>query len=143
MVSDDQKEKDKDRYKIFDNIMGNLSKNLSRWEVRCKCGCGKDTIDTETTEVYQECVDHFIEVYGKLLIAKVTSGHRCKIYNEVVGGGVRSQHLKGRAIDFTIIGVPPQDVYSYLVNKYPDRYGIGSYKKFTHLDTRSGPPRRW
>ena len=30
------------------NDMGNLSKNISRHEVSCRCGCGSDSIDTET-----------------------------------------------------------------------------------------------
>jgi hypothetical protein len=28
-------------------------------------------------------------------------------------------------------------IYAYLCAKYPNKYGIGSYKSFTHVDTRA------
>ena len=30
-----------------------------------------------------------------------------------------------------------------VLQAYPDRYGIGRYIDWTHIDVRSGPPSRW
>lgn len=124
--------------------MGDLTKNLSRHEVACKCGCGFDTFDLETATVLQECCDYFAGEQGKDdVILDVSSGCRCPSYNSKVGGGNNSQHLRGRAVDFTIRGIAPHDVYEYLNLRYPDKYGLGYYVDFTHLDTKSGRKRRW
>ena len=117
--------------------MGDLSKNLSRSEVACKCGCGRDTIDYETVEAFQECCDHFKFTMGmRRVVANIHSGFRCVEHNDKEGGGLNSQHLQGKALDFDIEDIKPSAVYSYLSRKYPDKYGIGYYKTFTHLDSR-------
>ena len=118
--------------------MGDLTKNISRYEIACKCGCGFDTIDYETVKVVQECCDHFAKRLGKdRVVLYITSGCRCPEYNERIGGRKNSQHTKGRAIDFVIRGVLPADVQLYLMGKYKGKYGIGQYDNFTHFDTRS------
>jgi len=61
----------------------------------------------------------------------------------MVGGSPKSQHLVARAIDFSIRGVSPEDVYNYLDKKYAGKYGVGRYGTFTHIDTRTGPAARW
>jgi uncharacterized protein YcbK (DUF882 family) len=73
----------------------------------------------------------------------VTSGARCLRHNTRVGGKPNSQHLLGRAVDFTVAGVRPQEVQSYLAMKYEGKFGLGRYSTFTHFDTRSGPAARW
>ncbi len=130
--------------------MGNLTKNISRHELACNCGCGFDSMDVETIEVWQECCDHFAEELG---VDKVTfninSSARCLEYNRkpVSEGGPGSTdgsfHPKARAIDGKIVGVSPIKVYSYLDTKYPDKYGMGLYPSFVHLDTRTDGPARW
>lgn len=113
--------------------MGDLSKNLNRKEFLCKCNkCDYDTVDAELVEVLQDVRDHFN------MPIKVTSGNRCPDYNKQVGGAPHSYHPRGRAADIQISGIEPHKVYSYLVNKYPDKYGIGKYNSFTHIDTRTG-----
>ncbi|WP_027854440.1 D-Ala-D-Ala carboxypeptidase family metallohydrolase [Marinobacterium litorale] len=128
--------------------MSQLSKNIYRHEIACKCGCGFDTMDVETVEAVQECCDNFARVLGvDRVILDITSGARCLTYNRkpVSQGGPgstdKSQHPKARAIDFRIRGVSPHDVYEYLNAKYPEKYGIGKYNTFTHLDTRQVPAR--
>jgi uncharacterized protein YcbK (DUF882 family) len=123
--------------------MGNLSKNISRYEVDCHCGCGSDSIDTETVTVLQACCDHFSDITGTISVVIITSGNRCLEYNRSVGSTDGSQHPKGRAIDFRIVNVDPADVYKYLDEKYPGRYGLGRYESFTHLDTRTNGGARW
>jgi uncharacterized protein YcbK (DUF882 family) len=124
--------------------VGDLSKNLSRYEVACKCGCGYDTIDVEAVEVVQAVCDGFARQRGlDRVVLHISSAARCPSWNRIVGGEDESLHLEARALDFTVSGVKPADVYAALVAAFPDRYGIGSYASFTHLDTRGGPAARW
>lgn len=124
--------------------MGDLTKNISRSELACKCGCGFDTADIETVIVLQACCDHFARQARKgKVILDITSGCRCEEYNKNIGGSENSQHVKGRAIDFVIRGVSPSDVYAYLAGRYSGQFGIGRYRDFTHIDSKSGPQRRW
>lgn len=113
-----------------------LSANLSREEFKCKCGqCDFDTVDKELVDVLQ----HIRTYFGKPLI--ITSGNRCPEYNEQIGGAKTSYHIRGRAADFYINGVDHKELQRYLLETYPNRYGIGCYDTFTHLDTRTGKGR--
>ena len=79
--------------------------------------------------------DHF----GKPV--SIYSGCRCDKYNKYVGGSKGSKHKQGRASDIGVKDTPPSEVYNYLVNKYPGKYGIGNYATFTHIDTRANQAR--
>lgn len=117
--------------------MGDLSRNLSRYEISCKCGCGYDSIDAETLRVFQECIDHIQRNSETRLVVDVHSGCRCFAWNDHEGGADNSYHLKARAIDFSIRGIDPTLVSLYLSRKYRGKYGVGNYPTFTHLDTRT------
>lgn len=121
--------------------MGNLTKNLSRHEFACRCGCGFDTVDTETLKVIQDACDYFE------CSVIINSGCRCEKHNTKVGGTKGSKHLQGRAADcvFMLDGNPldPTAIYQYLISEYDRKYGFGLYASFNHIDTRSGPPARW
>lgn len=123
--------------------MGDLSLNISRYEIACKCGCGFDTIDYETIQMWQEACDHFA---NKLDLDKVVlyihSGARCLQHNRTVGSTDESQHIKARAIDAHIVGVLMFDLYNYFTDKYPDSRGFGLYLTFIHCDSRQ-PKARW
>ena len=124
--------------------MGDLTKNLSRWEVKCRCKkCKLDTIDFKTVQIVQETVNYFSTLTGLKLILVVTSGCRCETHNRNEGGWSTSQHLRSRALDFFIKGIDPNSVYHYLNTRFPNKYGIGNYSSFTHFDTKSGRARRW
>ena len=114
--------------------MGDLSKNFNRIEFSCRCGCGMDTVDAELVAVVQDVRDHFEAT-------TINSGCRCEEHNRNEGGGDNSFHLLSKAADIVVEGVGPYRVAFYLENKYPDRYGIGRYKTFTHVDVRSGKAR--
>jgi len=117
--------------------VGDLSPHFSRWEFRCKCGCGFDTVDTQLLEVLEG-----IRQYYDAPI-KVSSGARCRAYNKKIKGAPKSQHPLARACDFTVEGVQPKMVQRYLDLTYPTTLGLGSYEDFTHVDTRAGGPVRW
>lgn len=110
--------------------MGDLSKDFSRWEFACKCGCGFDDVSPELIEVLQALRDWWQRPI------KINSACRCVEYNESVGGSEKSQHLLGTAADIVIQGVPAESVQRTLLLRYKDKYGIGSYDSFTHIDVR-------
>ena len=110
--------------------MGDLSNNFSTHEFACQCGCGTGKMDEELVDVLQELSD-------KLGYAiKVTSGIRCDTHNEYVGGSATSKHKYGLAADIVVSYLSPSDVYEYLDSKYPDKYGLGLYRGWVHLDVR-------
>lgn len=117
--------------------MGDLTRDFSRSEFACKCGCGFDTVDAELILVLQDVRNHFESPIS------INSGCRCEAYNKKVGGSQNSQHKLGRAADIAVKDYPPESVQHYLEGKYPGSYGIGRYNTFTHIDTRSNGPARW
>lgn len=111
--------------------MGNVSKNFSRLEFACKDLCGFDVVDIELVHLLQSLRTRFNR---KITIV---SGCRCLQHNQRVGGSERSQHLFGKAADFTVEGIWPITIYEYLAQIYPLSYGIGLYATFVHIDVRS------
>ena len=116
--------------------MGDISQNFYRSEFRCTCGqCDCDTVDSALIEALEVIRANFnAPVF-------VTSGHRCFDHNAGVGGGRHSQHLYGKAADIIVKDTHPDDVADYCEAVWPDRYGIGRYDSWTHLDVRSGMAR--
>ena len=64
--------------------MGDLTKNLSRKEFACKCGCGFDTIDFMTVTLIQDSVGYFTKKYNSKIKVKITGPNRCKKHNEKI-----------------------------------------------------------
>lgn len=116
--------------------MGDLSKNFSRAEHSCECGCGFDTVDKELNDVLEDVREYFnAEV-------TITGPNRCKKHNKAVGGAPESLHPEAKAADIKVKGVSPMVVADYLDAKYQDKYGIGRYHNRVHIDVR--PTRaRW
>jgi len=111
--------------------MGDLSKNFSLSEFKCKCGeCDQIDPPLELVNELQELRDHF----GASV--KIHSGHRCPAYNAKVGGAEYSQHLKATAADHTVDGKSPTEVQAYWIKRHPEKFGIGRYNTFTHFDVR-------
>ena len=76
------------------------------------------------------------------------SWFRDRIYNHRVGGVVWSMHLTCGAADVIKPGFTPSEVAEILEN-HPDseKFGIGRYETFTHIDIRGmigrPAPARW
>lgn len=115
--------------------MSYTSKYFKPHEFGCR-HCGHYIPNDELLSVLDDVREHF----GVPTV--ITSGTRCEAHNKAVGGSVRSQHLYGTAADIQVRGVSPVAVHKYLISKYPDKYGIGMYKTFTHIDVR-GYKARW
>ena len=111
-------------------------KYFSRDEFKCKCNnCNQDLIDFELVEVMDELRD----AIEKPII--ITSGNRCENHNKSIGGSPTSQHLLSKACDFKIEGFPTDEIYYFLDNIYHDKYGIGLYDSWVHIDVRKDKAR--
>ena len=110
-----------------------MSQYFKRKEFTCRCGCGFDTVDFELVEILEKVREHFDKP------VTINSGCRCDTYNTVVGGKPGSQHRNGRAADIVVKDIDPSLVYELVDNLGVG--GLGKYKSFTHIDTRSGHAR--
>lgn len=72
----------------------------------------------------------------------ITSWYRPVEVNRAVGGVSNSTHILGSAVDFTVEGIPPMDVYKLLDPWHGRIGGLGRSTIFTHLDLR-GYAARW
>jgi len=116
-----------------------ISKNFSRSEFECKCGCGFAAVDAELLRVLEFVRDHFDKpVY-------INSACRCPDHNKAVGGKPSnpedktkgSKHLVGIAADIRVKDIDPGNVYLFLSRFFDGKYGIGRYSSFTHIDVRA------
>lgn len=76
-----------------------LSKNFTRKDFKCPCGCTRQMVDSELVEKLQAIRDKL----GKAI--KVTSGYRCITHNasKTVGGSPNSKHRYGMAADWRVV----------------------------------------
>jgi hypothetical protein len=81
------------------NVDSQLSKNLTRREIECKCGCGFDIVDFKLIETFQALRDYVNQPIF------ITSGCRCPEHNKKSGGVKDSAHVKGMALDMYINGL--------------------------------------
>ncbi len=114
-----------------------LTKNFSKKELQCKCGCGRCDIDLELLDALQDLRDRL----GFPLL--ITSGYRCAKYNAKVGGSPNSRHMTGEAVDIAINTkiMNPIKVRALLSEILKDDRlgGIGVANAFIHIDTRKIP----
>lgn len=108
-----------------------VSKYFKQSEFDCKCGCGQTVHSPELFQVLDDVREHF----G--VPVTINSGKRCIKRNQQVRGAPNSRHVVGDAADITVKCINPSKVHEYLTKKYPDKYGIGKYKTFTHIDVRA------
>lgn len=117
--------------------MGDLSKNFSRSEFACP-HCGEVEIDPLLVATLQRIRD-------KAGTVVVTSGYRCPVHNEAVGGVRNSQHIYGRAADIYVPGrIMSQAALLALVREMAVNeeiyvgyaYAIKNSKRAIHIDVR-------
>lgn len=108
--------------------MGDLTKNFSRWEFACKCGCGFDDINTDFVKRLQllrdECAFGFT----------INSGCRCRAHNTTVtkNPASNSEHLRGLGVDIH----SPTSAQKFRIVEVALRHGfrrIGFHSSFIHL----------
>ena len=116
--------------------MTKLSEHFSREEFACQCGCGQDTVDYELIRVLEALRSHTGPIH-------ISSGNRCPSHNSACGGALKSFHVISKAADIIVKGNTPAETYHFLNERYPDRFGLGLYSGWVHIDVRSGPKARW
>jgi uncharacterized protein YcbK (DUF882 family) len=132
-----------------------LTKNISRYEMACQCGCGFDASDYELLMVAQDSADFFMHRDKASRVRMlIKSGNRCVEHNEEIQKKYNkdyvpfssdSQHIHGKAIDYVLetwngmhwVRISTDELATYLDKKYPGTYGIGKYwSGRIHLDVR-------
>ncbi len=130
--------------------MGDLSKNFSRSEFECTCGCGFDTVDTQLLTMLQDACDHFARYHMVQIRCDITGPNRCPAHNADVGGAPNSQHIYGRAADHKFfrrkdgqwVQIHPEVQYDFYDRNYQE-CGLGLYDNRVHVDSRTNGPSRW
>ena len=105
---------------------------FTRAEFRCPCGkCGGFPVEPEETLV--RLADQVRDHFGAPVM--VSSGVRCQAHNdELPGSAKNSYHVKGKAMDFCVLGVSGAELLAY-VKTLPIHYAYqikGS--DFVHID---------
>ena len=77
----------------------------------------------------------------------IVSGYRSPEYNRKIGGARNSQHIVGNAADIKAEGIPPRELYEYILRMrraglLPTLGGIGLYRRWVHVDIRHDGERR-
>lgn len=114
-----------------------VSQNFSRSEFACQCGCGFSVVDVELVGLLERVRHHF---KGKPVT--INSACRCLRHNLDIGGHRSSKHMQGIAADIQVKGVHSLMVYQFIDHIAPDRYGLGNYPTFTHIDVQP-TKKRW
>ena len=111
-----------------------LTKNFTKSEFECPCGCGQQSVDMELAEKLQLLRD---KVDRPL---KITSGYRCITHNAAVGGSQNSKHRYGMAADWRTENRSINPVALGILAQAVGFGGIGIYwyagNMFCHADTR-------
>ena len=128
--------------------MGDLTKNISRHELCCKCErheCNVTILDDEPIiQVVQRVCDLIAQRYDvPRVVLEITSAARCYEHNRDIGSTDNSRHPRGCAMDIKIFipitgrpQVPPSEVAEAADLVMTGSGGIGVYPTFTHIDTR-------
>ncbi len=107
---------------------------FTRSEFRCPCGrCGGFPVEPEKTLV--TLADMVREHFGAP--ATVSSGVRCQAHNDELPGSARnSYHVRGKAMDFRVLGVHGARLLSY-VKTLPVHYAYQIHgSDFVHMDVK-------
>jgi uncharacterized protein YcbK (DUF882 family) len=111
--------------------MGDLTRDFSRKEFACQCGCGFESISMQLVAGLQE-------LRNKVgLPVTVLSGCRCAAHNKAVGGAAGSRHTMGKAADIQIEGMTAREVYAAAMQAGGFRgFGVDDARGFVHVDER-------
>lgn len=102
-------------------------------EFTCECGCGLNLQKDGIKKIADEIREHFCTP------VIVTSGTRCKRYNDSLSGSIpKSYHRTGNAIDIIAQGVSGRDLVAYtqsIVNQGRASYTYQIDSQAVHIDT--------
>lgn len=120
---------------ITTNPEEQVSTHFKASEFQCKDGTKQIFISKELLEVLEDVRSRFQNP------VHINSGYRTVIYNRTVSTTELSKHTLGLAADIRVDNTTPEQVQDYLEAQYPNKYGIGRYKNFTHIDVREDKAR--
>ena len=105
----------------------------SREEFRCQCG-GKycNGFPAEPNQTLVELVDDIRHKAGRPGIP--SSGLRCKTWNAMQGGVSNSDHMKGKALDFSIEGMSGNELLALAQADSRTRYAYIIDGGWVHVD---------
>lgn len=108
-----------------------LSEHFTITEFHCRDGARMVFVAKELVDVLEDVRKHFNSP------VTINSGYRTVAYNsKISGASPKSQHTLGKAADIVVRNQTPERVYAYLTTKYTDKFGIGIYDSFVHVDVR-------
>lgn len=97
------------------------------YELRCRCGCGRNNIDAD----FLWHLNQAREIAG--IPFRITSACRCEKHNRDVGGVDSSAHVRGYAADIAVRGDRERyTVLNALIKAGFRRIGIA--RDFIHVD---------
>lgn len=113
------------------------------WD-ECRCShCGGLPENLEAVVNAARMMEKVREILGNQPV-RVNSWYRCREHNRAIGGASDSQHLYGRAIDFTVKSLTPRQVQARLRRHLGTVVrGLGAYRGFSHADNRPGEVATW
>lgn len=114
-----------------DNLDAKVSEHFKLREFKCNDNSRVVVLNDELVVVLETARRYFDKAI------KINSGYRTVAYNSTLkNSSPKSQHTHGNAADIVVSGVKPIDVYNYFNKTYPDKYGVGIYNTFVHIDVR-------
>ena len=116
--------------------MGDLSAHFSKSEFQCPC-CGKVKINPRLITKLEEVR----KAIGDIPI-KITSGYRCKKYNQSINGYIDSPHLYGLAADTRRKGLTIIE-YAFKANYRVEGIRLGIYPNHLHIDINPPNPSKY
>ena len=106
-----------------------LTKNFSRAEMECKCGCGLYEMDVIFMNKYQILRDFCGFPFY------LNSARRCKYWNDKIGGHFQSSHMEGLATDTRVTDkLQMRTILKYAIEIGFE--GIGIADDYIHLDNK-------
>ena len=121
--------------------MGDLSKNFSRYNMQCSCGCGASLVSPKLIEKLQ---------YARYILGKsmtIISGVRCESFNASIKGSLVSSHMSnsdriGLVVDIACTNSIDRYELVEVVQKFFKQVGIvGEHSgNFIHLDMDKTKP---
>jgi len=126
--------------------MGDITRNFSKSEFECKCGCEMPDGVRENIQDLAEELQTLRDYIGSPI--SINSAYRCLKHNRRIGSNNHSQHTKGKAADIRVNDFSPDEVVGVVEDMLKNPTlpslsigGIGRYNTFTHLDIRDGSAR--
>lgn len=117
-------------------VTGQLTKNFSAEEFKCKDGSGVP-IELKANLIKLAVNLQVLRDYlGKSIT--ITSGYRSPAHNKKIGGAKFSQHINATAADIKVSGMTPVQVAAAIEKLITENRmvqgGLGIYKSWIHYD---------